>query len=217
MNLPVDELSNTYEENEFDKITFEEYVNDEEEESNNEDIDPDIIKELLLSDKSNLTDILSTFISECRDINYMDYMSSMENGPLAIYSGTSIENRMMLLNVIISCLCLYGYSDEELIEITKNIVQVYNNINIVFLQDTRYNAENIFLHDENLYNSKAKYFIHNLTVLNDDMIDKITRYYKKEYTMTENENALFYLQLFTYASIFIDVDKLLYIVSEQMF
>lgn len=147
----------------------------------------------------------------------MDYMSSMENGPLAIYSGTSIENRMMLLNVIISCLCLHGYSDEELVEITKNIAQVYNNINFVFLQDTRYNAKNIFLHDENLYNSKAKYFIHNLTVLNDDMIDKITRYYKKEYTLTENEIALFNIQLFAYASIFINVDKLLDIVSKRMF
>lgn len=192
---------------------------DEEEEDIDDDVslDPEMIKELLLSDKSNLTDILSTFVSEYKGIDYMDYMSSMENGPIAIYSGISIENRMTLLNVIISCLCLYGYSDQRLIEITMNITQVYNNTNIIFIQDSRYNAKNIFLHDENLYNAKAEYFINHLTILDEDMFNKVTRYYKKEYTLTERENALYHIQLFAYASVFMNMDKLLDTVIEQMF
>lgn len=176
-----------------------------------------MIKELLLSNQTNLADILSTFVSENKDINYMNYMSSMENGPIAIYSATSIENRMVLLNVIISCLCLYGYSDQRLIEITMNITQVYNDINIVFVENSRYNAKNIFLHDENLYNSKAEYFINRFTILDEDMFNKVTRYYNKEYTLTERENALYHLQLFAYASVFMNMDKLLDTVIEQMF
>ena len=192
---------------------------DEEEEDIDDDdsLDPEMIKELLLSNQTNLADILSTFVSENKDINYMNYMSSMENGPIAIYSGISIENRMTLLNVIISCLCLYGYSDQKLIEITMNITQAYNNTNIVFVENSRYNAENIFLHDENLYNSKAKYFINHLTILDEDMFNKVTRYYKKEYTLTERENALYHIQLFAYASVFMNMDKLLDTVIEQMF
>lgn len=192
---------------------------DEEDEDMDDDdsLDPEIIKELLLSNQANLADILSTFVSENKDIDYMNYMSSMENGPIAIYSATSIENRMILLNVIISCLCLYGYSDQRLIEITINITQAYNNINIVFVENSRYNAKNIFLHDENLYNSKAKYFINRFTILDEDMFNKVTRYYNKEYTLTEIENALYHLQLFAYASIFMNMDKLLDTVIEQMF
>ena len=98
-----------------------------------------------------------------------------------------------------------------------NITQVYNNTNIVFVENSRYNAKNIFLHDENLYNSKAKYFINHLTILDEDMFNKVTRYYKKEYTLTERENALYHIQLFAYASVFMNMDKLLDTVIEQMF
>lgn len=165
---------------------------------------------LLRENSDSIINILHEMIFSYKNINYINYTSSMENDLISIYYSPEIKDRMILLNTIITCLDAYNYSNDKLMQITKNIIDVYSNTNIIYLENAKYDIKNILTHDEALFkNENIKTIINKLTFLDDAMMNKIIDHYTNGIKLTDEEYILFELQVFTFASVFMDMDKLL--------
>lgn len=171
--------------------------------------------EMLLSDHSKLVEELQNIILNRKNINYLNYIQSLENDTISIYYSPEMKYRMVFLNTIISCLSEFNFSNDELTQIIKNISDVYSSDKLVFMENSKYTMKNIFTRNEELLkNNLIEDIINKLTFLDNEMMNKVIGYCKKTNTLTDDEYSLFELQIFTFASVFMNIDKLLYLICD---
>lgn len=168
------------------------------------------IDDMKTENDPKLVTMLHGFVSNCKNTDYLKYTACLENDLLSIYYSPIMQEKMILLNTIISCLSDFNYSNDELIKITKNIAEVCSDTNLVIIENSKYSLKNILTRDENLLkNNQIKDIIDKLTFLDEEMINKSIDYLGKKNKLSDDEYALFELQVFTYASIFMDMNKLI--------
>ena len=97
-----------------------------------------------------------------------------------------------------------NFDIDKVIEISKNIIDVYNSTNIIYLEKYRYTLSNL-VDEEKTKDDKYFKDIKNLLFIDNELINKS----KNKETLTETEKDLLKIQVFTFASVFIDFDSLL--------
>ena len=191
--------------------TYEEFCQNE---TNNEqdesyDLENELAKEYLYNDMDSLISLAVQLIHE-RNINFFKIINSMDSEKMSVYKAPNNDCKMILLNIIITYLDYYlNFDTDKVIEISKNIIDVYNDTNIIYLEKYRYTLSNL-VDDEKTKDDKYFKDIKNLLFIDNELINKS----KNKETLTETEKDLLKIQIFTFASVFIDFDSLLDLVID---
>lgn len=186
--------------------TYEEFCQNE---TNNEqdesyDLENELAKEYLYNDMDSLISLAVQLIHE-RNINFFKIINSIDSEKMSVYKAPTNDCKMILLNIIITYLDYYlNFDTDKVIEISKNIIDVYNTTNIIYLEKYRYTLSNL-VDDEKTKDDKYFKDIKNLLFIDNELINKS----KNKETLTETEKDLLKIQIFTFASVFIDFDSLL--------
>ena len=186
--------------------TFEEFCQKEtnEEQDENYGLENELAKEYLYNDRDSLISLTVQLIHE-RNINFFKLINSMDSEKISVYEAPANDCKMILLNIIITYLDYYlNFDNDKVIEISKNIIDVYNSTNIIYLEKYRYTLSNL-VDEEKTKDDKYFKDIKNLLFIDNELINKS----KNKETLTETEKDLFKIQVFTFASVFIDFDSLL--------
>lgn len=186
--------------------TYEEFCQNEtsNEQDESYDLENELAKEYLYNDMDSLISLAVQLIHE-RNINFFKIINSMDSEKMSVYKAPNNDCKMILLNIIITYLDYYlNFDTDKVIEISKNIIDVYNNTNIIYLEKYRYTLSNL-VDDEKTKDDKYFKDIKNLLFIDNELINKS----KNKETLTETEKDLLKIQIFTFASVFIDFDSLL--------
>lgn len=186
--------------------TYEEFCQNEtsNEQDESYDLENELAKEYLYNDMDSLISLAVQLIHE-GNINFFKIINSMDSEKMSVYKAPNNDCKMILLNIIITYLDYYlNFDTDKVIEISKNIIDVYNNTNIIYLEKYRYTLSNL-VDDEKTKDDKYFKDIKNLLFIDNELINKS----KNKETLTETEKDLLKIQIFTFASVFIDFDSLL--------
>lgn len=173
-------------------------------------------KDVLYERKDIFVDSLASMLLESQDINFFRYVNKMGTNSLKLFIAPSVENKLILLNTIMTNLEETGeFTEEELNTITKNILDVYNTINLAYVENSDYTLFNVLREDKNLLsNPTMKKIIDKLSFIriSGKMLDSLI----SEDDISTKECIVISMQIFTYASIFINMDKLINDLLEYM-
>lgn len=167
-------------------------------------------KEALYENKEVLIDSLSDMILNAK-FNAFNYINKIGTDSLKIFQSPSLDDKMILLNTIITSLYnISAYPQDKLDDIAINILKVYNKTNLSYVKDSDYTFYNILNKNEILLeNENIRKIIEKLT-FDDNIFELLNRLSKsndnekfiKQYNLTK-------IQIFTFASVFINIDRLL--------
>lgn len=220
--LPVKELNNDI----ISNITFKEFVDYEEEEEYKEveeeninfnDIPLDINfenqekNEILETMRSLPDDYLVLMIVEMihnsLSFPYTKFINMLKCGNTSILIAPSIKDKNILLRAIIDYLTVYtNISNENKDNCIEKLVEVYNQYH---MDTIKYNT--IPFIDLLCLNTQSieLWYMLNINFINKSTIKEIKLSYKNKTQLPEDIINLIKLQMFIFASVYIDMDELL--------
>lgn len=139
-------------------------------------------------------------------------LNSVGTNQMKVYQSPSLDDKMILLNTIMTYLSEYcNLEEEKLHNIAENIIGIYNKINISYTMDTSYSGFLLLAKDTTLLKVKTmRKIAEKLTFLNQELINILINSgnTKPVQDLTEVDINLMKIQLFTFASVFIDMNDL---------
>ena len=198
-------------------LSFEEYCLSENsyEDELNEECEYEVLKEFLYENQNYFVDLLVAFIHDS-NFNPFKCLNCMGTNDIKIYQSPSLTDKKILLNTIISYIVKFtSIKESEINLLIKGLVEVYDKVNFIYTFENDYNPINIF--DINTFYQDDKVSESILDIINSLMFidyDLATKYITISegdsiYTLTDEEKILLKIQLFTFASVFINIDKLI--------
>ena len=140
----------------------------------------------------------------------------MGTNDIKIYQSPSLTDKKILLNTIISYIVKFTSIEESEINLLiKGLVEVYDKVNFIYTFENDYNPINIFdintFYQDDKVSESILDIINSLMFIDYDLSAKYIAISEGDsiYTLTDEEKILLKIQLFTFASVFIDINKLI--------
>lgn len=140
----------------------------------------------------------------------------MGTNDIKIYQSPSLTDKKILLNTIISYIVKFtSIKESEINLLIKGLVKVYDKVNFIYTFENDYNPINIFdtdtFYQDNKVSESILDIINSLMFIDYDLATKYITISEGDsiYTLTDEEKILLKIQLFTFASVFINIDKLI--------
>lgn len=134
--------------------------------------------------------------------NFFNLINFIGTDEIKFYQAPSLSDKMILLNVIATCLNDFcNFSTKSVNNMCIKLSEIYNQVNFTYSTKSIYNPISILKRDEELLKSPTiKNIADNLT---------FTSYIIQSNKPTMLEKLRMNVQIFTFASVFMNMDKLL--------